>query len=85
MDAMHQAIDRLQGSLIREIANAGMGRTDVLAFWFGASDEVTPEVVRRAAIESLECCETFYSQSLGLPELAAVALLPGGMMHRAGR
>jgi aspartate/methionine/tyrosine aminotransferase len=67
--AMRQAIERLQGSLIREIANAGMGRADVLAFWFGESDEVTPEVIRRAAIESLERGETFYSQNLGLPEL----------------
>ena len=66
---MRQAIERLQGSLIREIANAGMGRADVLAFWFGESDEVTPEVIRRAAIESLERGETFYSQNLGLPEL----------------
>ncbi|HEY9026124.1 MAG TPA: pyridoxal phosphate-dependent aminotransferase [Burkholderiaceae bacterium] len=66
---MRPAIERLQGSLIREIANAGMGRADVLAFWFGESDEVTPELVRRAAIESLERGETFYSQNLGLPEL----------------
>jgi aspartate/methionine/tyrosine aminotransferase len=66
---MRQAIEQLQGSLIREIANAGMGRADVLAFWFGESDEVTPEVIRRAAIESLERGETFYSQNLGLPEL----------------
>ena len=66
---MRQAIERLQGSLIREIANAGMGRADVLAFWFGESDEVTPDVIRRAAIESLERGETFYSQNLGLPEL----------------
>jgi len=66
---MRHAIERLQGSLIREIANAGMGRADVLAFWFGESDEVTPDVIRRAAIESLERGETFYSQNLGLPEL----------------
>ncbi len=68
---MRHAIERLQGSLIREIANAGMGRPDVLAFWFGESDEVTPEVIRRAAIESLERGETFYAQNLGLPELRA--------------
>ena len=66
---MRPAVERLQGSLIREIANAGMGRADVLAFWFGESDEVTPEVIRRAAIESLERGETFYAQNLGLPEL----------------
>ena len=68
---MRPAIERLQGSLIREIANAGMGRADVLAFWFGESDEVTPELIRRAAIESLERGETFYAQNLGLPELRA--------------
>jgi aspartate/methionine/tyrosine aminotransferase len=66
---MRSAIERLQASKIREIANAGMGREDVLAFWFGESDEVTPEIVRRAAIESLERGETFYAQNLGLPEL----------------
>jgi aspartate/methionine/tyrosine aminotransferase len=66
---MRDAIERLQGSLIREIANAGIGRADVLAFWFGESDEVTPDVIRRAAIESLERGETFYSHNLGLPEL----------------
>jgi len=41
----------------------------VLAFWFGESDEVTPEVVRRAAIESIQQGETFYAHNLGLPEL----------------
>ena len=66
---MRDAIARLQGSLIREIANAGMGRADVLAFWFGESDEATPELIRRAAIESIERGETFYAQNLGLPEL----------------
>jgi aspartate/methionine/tyrosine aminotransferase len=46
-----------------------MGRSDVLAFWFGESDEVTPDVVRQAAIESLQRGETFYAHNLGLPEL----------------
>ena len=46
---MRDAIARLPGSKIREVANAGLGRSDVLAFWFGESDEVTPEFVRDAA------------------------------------
>jgi aspartate/methionine/tyrosine aminotransferase len=46
-----------------------MGREDVLAFWFGESDEVTPDFIRLAAIESLQRGETFYSHNLGLPEL----------------
>jgi aspartate/methionine/tyrosine aminotransferase len=85
---MRQAIAELPGSLIREIANAGMGRADVLAFWFGESDEVTPEVIRRAAIESLERGETFYSQNLGLPELREALAAYASSLHRpvvAGR
>jgi aspartate/methionine/tyrosine aminotransferase len=59
----------LPGSKIREVANAGLGRSDVLAFWFGESDEVTPGYVREAAAASLAAGETFYSHNLGLPEL----------------
>ncbi len=66
---MRSAIQNLEASKIREVANAGLGRSDVLAFWFGESDEVTPEVVRNAAIESLNQGETFYAHNLGLPEL----------------
>jgi len=80
---MRPAIERLQGSLIREIANAGMGRADVLAFWFGESDEVTPELIRRAAIESLERGETFYSQNLGLPELREALAAYTSALHPA--
>ena len=63
------AIVNLRGSKIREVANAGIGRTDVLAFWFGEPDEVTPQFIRDAASESLARGETFYSHNLGLPEL----------------
>jgi aspartate/methionine/tyrosine aminotransferase len=66
---MRQAVMDLEESRIREVANAGMGRPDVLAFWFGESDEVTPDIVRQAAIDSLQKGETFYSHNLGLPEL----------------
>ncbi|MBC7381158.1 MAG: pyridoxal phosphate-dependent aminotransferase, partial [Burkholderiaceae bacterium] len=66
---MRQAIQNLEESKIREVANAGMGRSDMLAFWFGESDEVTPDFIREAAIESLRRGETFYSHNLGLPEL----------------
>jgi aspartate/methionine/tyrosine aminotransferase len=66
---MRQAVLNLEESRIREVANAGMGRDDVLAFWFGESDEVTPDFIRQAAIESVQRGETFYSHNLGLPEL----------------
>lgn len=77
---MRSAIRNLAGSKIREVANAGMGRDDVLAFWFGESDEPTPTFVRDAAIESLNRGETFYSHNLGLPELReAIAKYTSGL------
>ncbi|MEY4267332.1 MAG: hypothetical protein RIS90_1867, partial [Pseudomonadota bacterium] len=66
---MREVILNLAESRIREVANAGIGRSDVLAFWFGESDEITPEVIRQAAIDSLQQGETFYAHNLGLPEL----------------
>ena len=66
---MRSIIQNLEESKIREVANSSMGLPDVLAFWFGESDEVTPDFIRQAAIESLNKGETFYSHNLGLPEL----------------
>jgi len=66
---MRAVVAALEESRIREVANAGLGRPDVLRFWFGESDEATPEPVREAAIASLQAGETFYAHNLGLPEL----------------
>jgi aspartate/methionine/tyrosine aminotransferase len=62
-------VTELRQSKIREVANAGIGRSDVLPFWFGEPDEVTPQFIRDAASESLARGETFYSHNLGLAEL----------------
>jgi aspartate aminotransferase len=56
---------RFSPSLIRELANAAMGREDVLPFWFGESDQSTPSFISEAAIASLRGGETFYSENLG--------------------
>ena len=56
---------RFAHSLIRAVANTAMGRQDVLAFWFGESDQATPSFIREAAIASLRDGETFYSENLG--------------------
>ena len=66
---MRQAVVNLEESMIRQVANAGLGRSDVLKFWFGESDEVTPAFIRDAAAESLQRGEVFYSHNLGLAEL----------------
>ena len=66
---MRSAVLNLEESMIRQVANAGLGRTDVLQFWFGESDDATPAFIRDAAITSLQQGETFYTHNLGLPEL----------------
>ncbi len=66
---MRQAVIDLEESQIRQVANEGLGRDDVLKFWFGESDEVTPAFIRQAAADSLQKGEIFYAHNLGLPEL----------------
>lgn len=85
---MRPAILNLEASKIREVANAGLGRSDVLAFWFGESDEATPDFIREAAIASLRAGETFYAHNLGLPELREAVAGYTSRLHRpvdAGR
>ncbi len=77
------AVARLAPSRIREVANAGMGREDVLAFWFGDSDEVTPEFIRAAANKALASGDTFYTQNLGLPALREAIARYQSQLHRA--
>ena len=78
---MRNAILNLEASRIREVANAGLGRKDVLAFWFGESDEVTPDFIRQAAIDSLNSGETFYAHNLGLPELREAIAAYASKLH----
>ena len=80
---MRAVVRDLPGSKIREVANAGLGRSDVLAFWFGESDEPTPAFVRDAAVASINSGDTFYSQNLGLPELREALSRYVSGLHRA--
>jgi aspartate/methionine/tyrosine aminotransferase len=79
---MRSIIQSLEESKIREVANAGLGREGVLPFWFGESDEVTPEFIRQAAIESLQEGETFYSHNLGLPALREAVAQYASKLHQ---
>lgn len=63
------AVRALRASKIREVANAGIGHEDIAAFWFGEPDEVTPDFIRRAAVDALNAGDTFYTHNLGIPEL----------------
>lgn len=80
---MRDVIRSLPGSKIREVANAAMGRDDVLAFWFGESDEPTPQFICDAAAASLARGETFYAHNLGLPELREAIARYTAALHPA--
>ena len=64
-----QEVQDLRLSRIREIANAGLGRSDILPFWFGEGDQATPAFIREAASKALLEGQTFYTHNLGRPDL----------------
>ncbi|KVS65128.1 pyridoxal phosphate-dependent aminotransferase [Burkholderia cepacia] len=67
--AARDVVHALRPSLIREVANAGFGVPDMLPFWFGESDRVTPDFIRDAATAALRDGETFYTHNLGTAPL----------------
>jgi len=80
--AARPAVRALMASQIREVANAGLGDPDVLPFWFGEPDEVTPAFICEAAARSLANWETFYSQNFGIPELREAIAAYVTRLHR---
>ena len=75
-------VQALRASRIREVANAGMGRADVLPFWFGEPDEVTPDFIRDVAKQALDEGDTFYTQNFGLPALREALAGYSSRLHR---
>ena len=65
------SVRALQPSLIRKLANAAIGRPDVIPLWFGEPDKPTPEFIRQAAKDAIDEGQTFYQPSLGIAELRA--------------
>jgi aspartate/methionine/tyrosine aminotransferase len=47
-------VEALPGSLIRAVANAGIGLDGVIPLWFGEPDAVTPSFIRDAAKRALD-------------------------------
>jgi len=76
------AVRALGASKIRELFNAGLGRSDVLPFWVGEPDEVTPEFIRRAGMDSIAAGEVFYTHNLGIPELREALAAYVTRLHR---
>lgn len=67
----HPNVRAIASSLIREVANAGLGKRDVLPFWFGEPDEPTPAFIRDAAKTAIDNVDTYYTHNYGIPELRA--------------
>src|SRR5262245_16690812 len=82
MPVARPAVQSLRGSKIREVANAGFGDPDVLPFWFGEPDEVTPEFIREAAIAALRAGDTFYTHNLGIAPLREALAAYVSRLHR---
>ncbi|CAJ0994205.1 pyridoxal phosphate-dependent aminotransferase [Sodalis praecaptivus] len=64
-----EAVRDLRFSAIRDVANAGIGRDDILPFWFGEPDLPTPAFICAAAQAALTAGDTFYTPNLGEPAL----------------
>jgi aspartate/methionine/tyrosine aminotransferase len=75
-------IEALPASRIREVANAGLARGDVLKFWFGEGDQITPAFIRDAAKAALDAGETFYNHNLGIIELRETLAQYCTRLHR---
>jgi len=66
---LRTSLDALPPSRIREVANAALGRADIVKFWFGEGDLPTPAFIREAAKTALDAGDTFYNHNLGILEL----------------
>jgi aspartate/methionine/tyrosine aminotransferase len=80
--AARDVVRHLGASRIREVSNAGIGRADVLPFWFGEPDQVTPEFIRDAAKKALDAGDTFYTSNYGIPPLREAIAKYMSSLHR---
>ena len=80
---MRPEIERLGGSLIRAVAEANIGRDDVIPLWFGEPDTATPDFIKEAAVRALAADRVFYTQNRGIPPLReAIAAYASGLHGR---
>jgi len=66
--------------VIRKVANAAIGKTDVIPLWFGEPDKPTPQFIREADKDAIDEGQTFYQPNLGIVELReALATYTNGL------
>ncbi len=77
-----QQILELAPSRIREVANAAMHRSDIIALWFGEPDLPTPEFIVDAAVAAMRAGKTKYSHNLGIAPLRQALAAYLNDLHR---
>ena len=75
-------VQNLGASRIREVANAGIGLSGVLPFWFGEPDQQTPAFIRDAAKQALDEGDTFYTHNYGIAPLREAVAAYLSKLHR---
>ncbi len=65
MRAIRPEILALEPSGIGKVAGEHLGDPEIVPLWFGESDLVTPDFIRRAAVAALEAGKTFYGPTRG--------------------
>ncbi len=78
---MRPEIERLGESLIRDVAEANIGRKGVIPLWFGEPDTATPDFIKQAAVRALEANHVFYTQNRGIPPLREAIAAYAGRLH----
>jgi aspartate/methionine/tyrosine aminotransferase len=71
----------LDVSKIREVANAGIGRSEILPFWFGEPDRVTPDFIREAGVAAINAGDTFYTHNFGIAPLREALATYSSQLH----
>jgi aspartate/methionine/tyrosine aminotransferase len=66
---LRASVGALEASKIREVANLGIGRKDIIPLWFGEPDVPTPGFICEAAARALRAGDTFYQPNRGIPAL----------------
>jgi len=71
MNASSYRASAMQPSLIREVAETGMGMSDIVPLWFGEGRWPTSKIAVAAAQQALANGDHFYQPNSGKPELRA--------------
>ena len=66
---LRPGVAALPASQIREVADAGRERGDLIPLWFGEPDVPTPAFICAAASQALAAGDTYYQPNAGIPEL----------------